>query len=213
MQGDGSLTPLNGNGMNGSGVNGFSGDEHPHDAGLVYCKDISQSLRERVKRYIKKERDLDEELALLRMITHDCVVAYDAVLELLKKVTDPGKRMQLLSQAGALVTGAANQVRDMELAIHRISQGNDGMYSPAEVQQLLYRALKIFDVHLGRALQDPVNLDVNAFTLEVKNALDTVVDATSSTNGQMLMTTLEPADQEAEAMDDTVPASPDEAVA
>lgn len=189
------------------------GELTPLESSLSYTPYLGKTLRERVERFRKRRVELDEEVAIMRAIACESLAAYELTLNNIDKLSDD-KRLILLGAANALVVSALNQVRDMAVAAHRVSQSRDA-YDPIEIQQLIFKVVKVIDVELERNTPQLVNagLDPRIFIQNVTRVIDETLDI-GLNNDKTMTTTVIPADEEALLMDSTVPANGDnEAVA
>lgn len=178
----------------------------PLESSLGYGARLSKSMRERIEAQRARALQLDEELALMRVICEDAVVAYDNAMQAAEKLEDTTKRLPILGAASAMLVQAVRNVQDTALAAHRIKTGLT--LSPEAIGQIVYQVVRVFNTKLESIsnVLEAGGIDVQQFIDEITNTVDgKLVNGTSSSSALGVDFTPEDLSREVQAMHDTVP--------
>lgn len=180
--------------------------ESPLRTNLPITATLSDSLRARIEAQVSREHSLEQEVAVARVMLQDDLNIYDSImLQLESRQITPQSAIAALGSIRAVIMMRVEQIARIAQTHHRISQRAEDSYTASEVHQLIFKVLHSFEQIAKRDqhIFTSVNFDVKLWITELASMIDQRLDA-----GLESMTGLEPADLEAEAMDDTVPAGP-----
>lgn len=174
---------------------------------VLYTAYLGATLGERCKQLAEQRSplSLEPEIELARALVPDTLAAYDAAV-----AAAPGKPLVAVA-AGNMIFSAVHQVSVLMQAHKKII--SEAQLDAFQVQAVLLRVAQIIDQKFQRIapVLKGAGIDPTEFTREIASEFDQIqlpyiIDEVGSGANGKDMTELEPADDEAMAMDDTVPA-------
>src|SRR6185312_5691737 len=202
------MSSTNGHTTRALQVDDLKGGLEPIDTAHVYSQAMSQTLRERVKRFQKAANDLSEEVALMRALVYDAVAAY-SVSDEKTRDADVGKRGLAMATAGSYVAAAVDNLCRVVSTAHKVSMG--ATINPQVLQAIIFQSVNVFDtwVQALAPILEQHGIDPGRFMDETAQLMDQRVGMGLENPGAILGTSLTPEalDQEVADMLGTVPAA------